>query len=130
MPQTPRGQKINLDEWTLTWSDEFDGNSLDTTKWKSPYGNIARRGGYWDTDQIIVEDGVLKIRTEYKENGRLGSEDGIPVQLKPEIYLSKNMAILSAAASAGGASVYGPLSGPLVTECLPSQTEAPPTGVK
>lgn len=73
MPQTPRGQKINLDEWTLAWSDEFEGTSLDETKWKSPYGNVARRGGYWDSDQIIVEDGVLKIRTEYKESGRLGS---------------------------------------------------------
>lgn len=73
MPQPPRGQRINLDEWTLSWSDEFDGDSLDTTKWNNPYDNVARRGGFWDKDQVFVENGVLKIRTEYKENEQFGS---------------------------------------------------------
>lgn len=72
-PQTPRGQAINLNEWELVWSDEFDGESLDISKWKSCYGNIPRRGGFWDDDQSFVQDGNLIIRTEYKENGRMGS---------------------------------------------------------
>lgn len=70
-PQTPRGQVINLDEWELVWRDEFDGDSLDLTKWRS-HGNGPRRGGYWDIDQAIVQDGNLIIRTEYKEDGKYG----------------------------------------------------------
>ncbi len=68
LPLSPRGQKINLAEWDLVWSDEFTGNTLDPTKWSNWYTNEPRRGGYWDKDQIIVEDGFLKIRTEYRDD--------------------------------------------------------------
>lgn len=70
LPQTPRGQRIDLNEWNLVWSDEFDGTSLDPAKWQSWYTNTPRRGGYWDKNQILVEDGFLKIRTEYKNAGQ------------------------------------------------------------
>lgn len=72
-PVTPYGQQINLDEWQLTWSDEFDGDTLDTTKWSTHLGGVVRRGGYWSSDQLSVSDGTLKIRTEYLENGSLGA---------------------------------------------------------
>ena len=65
MPQTPRGQRIDLDEWQLVWRDEFDGGPLDTSKWTTGW-NHERRGGYWHGDQCFVEDGTLRIRTEYK----------------------------------------------------------------
>ena len=65
MPLTPRGQRINLDEWDLVWSDEFDGGTLDTAKWSTTW-NHERRGGYWHGGQCFVEDGSLRIRTEYK----------------------------------------------------------------
>jgi len=71
LPQTPRGQKINLDEWDLVWSDEFDGDALDRTKW-SPTWNYVRRGGVWHSDQVSVSDGALRIRTEYKATPELG----------------------------------------------------------
>lgn len=78
LPLTPRGQKIDLSEWELSWSDEFDGEMLDPTKWSNWYTNEPRRGGYWDKDQIIVEDGFLKIRTEYREDvpGKAGWYSG------------------------------------------------------
>ncbi len=71
-PQTARGQRINLDEWELYWSDEFDGDTLDTAKWVPSY-TYKRRGGIWDKGQVFVSDGTLKIRTEYLENGPLGA---------------------------------------------------------
>lgn len=71
LPQTPRGQKIDLDAWKLVWSDEFDGTQLDTSKWR-PAGDGLRRGGYWDAENAIVGDGVVRLRTDYQEDGRFG----------------------------------------------------------
>lgn len=70
-PLTPRGQKINLDEWELVWSDEFEGDTLDTTVW-SPSQEGGRRGGFWNMSQVFVENGNLIIRTDYLENGKYG----------------------------------------------------------
>lgn len=71
-PQTPRGQTIDLDAWHIVWADEFEGTALDTTKWR-PAGDGMRRGGYWDANNAIVKDGVLRLRTDYQENGRFGA---------------------------------------------------------
>lgn len=71
LPQTPSGQKIDLSAWHLVWSDEFNGTTLDPQKWQ-PAGDGLRRGGYWDADNAIVKDGVLRLRTDYQENGRFG----------------------------------------------------------
>ena len=65
-PQTPRGQSIDMSEWTLYWADEFDGDTLDEMKWTYPWQNYVRRGGIWHKNQISVSDGNLHIRTEYK----------------------------------------------------------------
>ena len=70
-PLTPRGQSINLDEWNLVWSDEFEGDSLDRTKW-NPTWNYVRRGGVWHADQVSVADGNLRIRTEHKTTPEFG----------------------------------------------------------
>jgi beta-glucanase (GH16 family) len=71
VPQVPSGQKIDLAAWELVWADEFDGDALDTTKWR-PAGDGMRRGGYWDANNAIVQDGVLLLRTDYQEDGRFG----------------------------------------------------------
>lgn len=68
VPQKPRGQAIDLSEWNLVWSDEFEGTTLDPAKWGSWYSRTPRRGGYWDKEQILIEDGFLKIRTEYRDD--------------------------------------------------------------
>lgn len=34
-------QQMDGDEWVLVWSDEFDGETLDTTKWTYDIGNWA-----------------------------------------------------------------------------------------
>ena len=70
--EAPHG--INLEEYLsnakLVWGDEFDGNTLDESKWsiQGKGEKIARRGGYWTEDAIKVIDGNLVIST-YKDNG-------------------------------------------------------------
>lgn len=66
--------QINVDELTLTFSDEFDGDSLDTTKWRAHDGGGVRKGGYWSLDQARVEDGNLIITTQYIEDGEKGPD--------------------------------------------------------
>ena len=50
------------DRWELIWSDEFEGDSLDLTKWAyetgSGHNNEAQ---YYTKDNVSVSDGTLKI---------------------------------------------------------------------
>lgn len=49
--------------WKLIWNDEFDGTTLDTTKWTyRPEGK--RKGGWWSPKAVILDGkGHLVIRT-------------------------------------------------------------------
>lgn len=64
-------------DFELVWSDEFDGDSVDETKWEGHYCNnteaVIRRGSYWHTDMATVEDGKLHIRTAYYPEGYNGN---------------------------------------------------------
>lgn len=49
--------------WRLTWHDEFDGDSLDQSKWEAlnrrdSYNNEKQ---YYHPDQVAVADGMLQI---------------------------------------------------------------------
>lgn len=49
--------------WRLVWHDEFDGDSLDQTKWEAldrrdSYNNEKQ---YYHPDQVVVADGMLQI---------------------------------------------------------------------
>jgi len=57
---------IDMSRFTLTWSDEFEGDSLDRTKWGVDWWTIERKGGYWHEDMLSVENGTLIISAEYK----------------------------------------------------------------
>lgn len=59
------GKTIDLSEFELVWSDEFDGTQLDTTKWGFSWWVTMRKGGYWHEDMVSVRDGNLVIRAEY-----------------------------------------------------------------
>lgn len=51
---------IDLSQFKLVWSDEFDGNSLDTTKWQAP--TQTRQGSSrWRPELVSVKDGVLRM---------------------------------------------------------------------
>ncbi len=55
--------------YTLYWHDEFNGNSLDSTKWRHRALG-PRRAGFGTRDAVEVKDGFLKIRA-YMENDTL-----------------------------------------------------------
>lgn len=67
-------KQINLNRFQLVFSDEFDGDSLNTDIW-GPHSGVGygetslRNGAYWNTDMVEVYDGNLHIKAAYKENG-------------------------------------------------------------
>lgn len=66
LPAIPNGQDLELDtRFELVWSDEFDGDSLDKSKWGFPWWETERKGGYWHEDLVSVKDGNLVITTAY-----------------------------------------------------------------
>ncbi|MCX7799954.1 MAG: glycoside hydrolase family 16 protein [Fimbriimonadales bacterium] len=48
-------------EWRLTWSDEFEGDRLDETKWEVP--EYKRRDAHWSRRAVEVREGRLRILT-------------------------------------------------------------------
>ncbi|MBQ6932344.1 MAG: glycoside hydrolase family 16 protein [Clostridia bacterium] len=67
------------EDFVLQWSDEFEGDSVDLTKWTCNYNgeeNVLRKGGIWNPDFATVKDGNLHIRTEYFPQDYNGN--GIP----------------------------------------------------
>jgi len=59
LPPLPQGQ-----EWTLAWSDEFDGTRIDPAKW-DVMGNWRRRDGFWVKEDAYLDgQGHLILRTK------------------------------------------------------------------
>lgn len=59
LPPLPKGQ-----EWRLVWQDEFDGPTLDESKWER-LGDYKRRDGFWVKDDAGVDGrGCLALRTK------------------------------------------------------------------
>ena len=61
-------------DWTLVeaFSDEFDGDAVDTTKWDknlAPWGERA-----WRPENVYVKDGTLRIRAAYEPHTRDGKD--------------------------------------------------------
>ena len=64
------------EDFELVWSDEFNGDALDTANWKghhSSAGATVRRGSYWSTEMAVVKDGCLHIQTKYLPEGLNGN---------------------------------------------------------
>lgn len=71
----PKDVKFDDTGYTVTFYDDFTGNSLDTTKWKinnmpnlNPKLDGKRRACYYSKDMVNVSDGALHITTQYKDN--------------------------------------------------------------
>lgn len=73
----PYKSELDMSKYELTWKDEFDGDSLDFTKWNGHFykkgQTSVRRGGYWNTDLCSVCDGSLRIATKYYPDGLDGN---------------------------------------------------------
>ena len=65
LAKLPAGQALALDRFELTWSDEFDGDTLDRSKWGFSWWITERKGGYWHEDMVKVQDGNLVISAQY-----------------------------------------------------------------
>ena len=80
IPMKAMGRPVDLTGYQLVWSDEFDGDALDTTKWRGH--NEVLGGG----PAQIYEDGFYSDRCIKVEGGNLilsirhfdGSEEGYP----------------------------------------------------
>ena len=70
-PVHPYGQELDLSDYNLVFSDDFDADELNTDVWYTR-GNGARRSGYNGASQVKQENGNLIITGEYLENGEYG----------------------------------------------------------
>ena len=66
-------KRLNLEDYELVFYDEFDGDSLDLTKW-AYRGTGKRRGGLIDPGQVRIENGNLVIYGEYHSAEKYGEE--------------------------------------------------------
>lgn len=77
-PENPK--VIQMEDFTLTWADEFEGDGVDTTKWTGfRCGGdtaVVRQGGWWHTDFASVTNGSLRIATKYYADGYKGGRAG------------------------------------------------------
>lgn len=68
LPSKPVGSKVDMSKFTQTWSDEFEGDEIDSGKWGSEWWVTMRKGGYWHEDMASVKNGNLVISTQYFDN--------------------------------------------------------------
>ncbi len=68
--------------WQLVWEDNFDGNSIDTTKWSHDYGTGSQYGmwgwgngelQYYQSQNTLVNNGIAKIQVKEEPNGIMDS---------------------------------------------------------
>jgi len=86
-PKTPKGRKLDLNKFQLTWSDEFEGGSLDLNKWANwsdLHGGLdnantraqPRHDGWSCLEMARVENGRLQISSVNSEEGMAGGPPG------------------------------------------------------
>ncbi len=79
IPCFPMGEKLDLDKFEQTFSDEFEGE-LDRSVWSGhyQYGNttVSRKGSYWNQYLAQTKDGNLVIPVVYLEEGMGGKGAG------------------------------------------------------
>lgn len=77
-PENP--SELRLEDFTLVWSDEFDGDNLDVTKWTGykcqSEKSVPRMGCWWNTDMAAISGGNLHIQIKHYENGYKGGKKG------------------------------------------------------
>ena len=68
--------------WNLIWSDEFNGNDLDSNYWSHEIGTGSQNGlfgwgngelQYYQPQNSVVSNGTLKIIAQHEPNGLVDS---------------------------------------------------------
>jgi beta-glucanase (GH16 family) len=70
--------------WALTFSDDFNGNSLDTSKWNTSFwwGHIRDYElAYYADDAVGVEDGVLALQADRRQQEGYSYTSGVVTTL-------------------------------------------------
>ena len=71
------GQRPPVDgDWTKTFEDNFDGSTIDLTKWRIYAPNFWDKRTHFSKDNTIVKDGNLILRVERKTGRHNDSPDG------------------------------------------------------
>jgi beta-glucanase (GH16 family) len=66
----------DLPGWTQVFADDFDGTSLDMSKWYLYYGQPGGDpGGWWDGSHVVVHDGIVELQT-YQDPAHNGNTTG------------------------------------------------------
>lgn len=53
-------------DWKVTFQENFDGTSVDTTRWNNSGPNYWDKVSHWSRNNVVVADGVAKLRYERK----------------------------------------------------------------
>jgi beta-glucanase (GH16 family) len=64
--------------WELVWEDDFDGTSLDTTRWNVLTREQSKHGElqYYVPDEVYVENGLLRLRSRVRNYGSMKYTSG------------------------------------------------------
>ncbi len=71
-------QRTSSDGWRLVWHDEFDGNTLDTTKWNVLIREQSKHDErqYYVPDEVYVDGGILHLRSRERTYGSMKYTSG------------------------------------------------------
>lgn len=70
-PSHSYSQTGNKKVWKLAWYDEFNGSSLDTTKWNVLMRETSKHNElqYYIPEEVYPEDGILRLRSSKRNYG-------------------------------------------------------------
>jgi beta-glucanase (GH16 family) len=69
-PATPRAAGSSPGGWRLAFSEDFNGSSLNRSRWATYDGPYAGpSGNYWRPDDVLVSGGEARIRIQRREFG-------------------------------------------------------------
>ena len=74
--------QLNSQSWQLIWEDNFDGNSIDATKWTHDYGTGSQFGmwgwgngelQYYQAQNTTINNGIATIEVKEEPSGLVDS---------------------------------------------------------